>query len=319
MQKMTLKHTTKTLTFLNEHHDNCTLCGRDFIKNDTTHLGYIKDKTLVNVGDCCSDKLIETIVRHVFQKRVYEIPSKNTVLWRFMDFTKFVSLLSTSSLYFTRADLFSDPFEGAKGVLKNKKKWDKFYLEFFKSAIENPPEPLKKKQSKAVVAKEAKRLLNQINSIGTRQQEETYINCWHENPYESEAMWKLYTSNLEQGISIKTTYDRLYRALNRNPSISIGRVNYIDYNNKFAGINDSFWYKRKSFEHEKEVRAIIKEFQPNGDFGKLIKVDLKTLIDKIYISPTSPNWIIELVKDVNLKYGLNKKIEHSELNEKPFH
>ncbi|MDP3434167.1 MAG: hypothetical protein Q8T04_14540 [Bacteroidota bacterium] len=318
---MSLKHTTKTLVFLNEHHDNCTLCGRAFEKDDTTHLGYINDKTLVNIGNCCSGNLTETIIRHVFRKRVYEIPPNDTVLWRFMDFTKFVSLLSTSSLYFTRADLFSDPFEGAKGVLKNKKKWDKLYLEFFKSAIENPPEPEpeKEKKSKDYVTIEAKRLLSQLDSIGSRQQTETFINCWHENPYESEAMWKLYTSNLAQGISIKTTYYKLYRALNRNPSISIGRVNYIDYNKEFAGINDSFWYKRKSFEHEKEVRAIVKGFSSNGDYGKLIKVDLNILIDKIYISPTSPTWIIELVKDVLVKYGLNKKIEHSELNEKPFH
>lgn len=316
---MTLKHTNKSRIFLNEHRDKCTVCGREFISNDTTHLGYTDDRTLINVGDCCSNKLCETIVRHSFQKQVYDIPSNDTVLWRFMDFTKFVSLLSTESLFFTRADLFEDPYEGAKGVLANKKKWDKFYLDFLKTAIENPPEPHKNKKSKAQVEKEAKKLLNQMSSSGAKGKERTYINCWHENQYESEAMWKLYTSNLEQGIAIKTTYDKLYRAIKRNPSIFIGRVKYIDYKEQFAGINDSFWYKRKSFEHEKEVRAIIKDFPGNGDAGKLIKVDLKTLIDKVYVSPTSPAWVSNIVKEIIEKYGLKKRILQSGLNDKPFH
>ena len=33
-----------------------------------------------------------------------------------MDFAKYVSLLSTSALYFARADTFNDTFEGAKGL-----------------------------------------------------------------------------------------------------------------------------------------------------------------------------------------------------------
>jgi len=33
-------------------------------------------------------------------------------LWRYMDFTKFMSLLETKSLWFNRSDRFDDPFEG---------------------------------------------------------------------------------------------------------------------------------------------------------------------------------------------------------------
>ena len=36
----------------------------------------------------------------------------DTKIWRYMDFTKFVSLLETRSLFFVRADSFTDPFEG---------------------------------------------------------------------------------------------------------------------------------------------------------------------------------------------------------------
>ena len=38
-------------------------------------------------------------------------PPEEAVLWRYMDFTKFVSLLSTNALYFARADTLGDPLK----------------------------------------------------------------------------------------------------------------------------------------------------------------------------------------------------------------
>lgn len=319
MQEMTLKHTVKTRRFIEENHDSCTLCGKEFQNHDTTHLGYTKSRKLIYVGDCCSENLSETIIRHSFQKRPYDIPSKETVLWRFMDFTKFVSLLSTNSLFFTRADRFEDPFEGAKGIKKNKTKWDKHYLEFFEHAYRNPPEGVDFNKSDSEIKKEAKRLLDQLDQGGKSDLKRTFINCWHENPFESEAMWKLYTKNMSEGIAIQTTYDKLYRALNRNPSISIGRINYIDYSKRFAGINDSFWFKRKSFEHENEVRAIYKDFKANCDFGIPMKINVKTLIGKLYVSPTAQDWFVDVLKDTMEKYELRKKIHRSSMIVEPFH
>ena len=42
-----------------------------------------------------------------------EPSNKNAKLWRYMDITKFLFLLETSSLYFTRGDMFKDSFEGS--------------------------------------------------------------------------------------------------------------------------------------------------------------------------------------------------------------
>jgi len=319
MQKMTLGHTEKTRRFIEEHHDNCTECGRSFKPGETTHLGYVQRKKLVYVGDCCSAPLKETIVRHSYQRRPYLIPPNDAVLWRFMDFTKFVSLLKSQCLFFTRADRFQDPFEGAKGLLKNKPKWDKHYKEFFIEAIRTVPGGEGLNKTELELLKEAKRLLNDLNTIGARQVKETFVNCWYESNYESEAMWKLYTSALDQGVAIRTTYKRLYDGLYRSPDIQIGRVNYIDFSVKFAGINDSFWYKRKSFEHEREVRTVFRDFPAKEDFGKLIPVNLDVLIQKVYLSPTSQIWFKELVQDIMIKYDLKKKLEISNMTAKPFH
>jgi hypothetical protein len=284
MQEMTLKHNKTTQRFLEKHHDECTECNKQFENNDTTHLGYANARKLIYVGDCCSSILSETIIRHSFRKRAYEIPDENSVLWRFMDFTKFVSLLKDNALFFTRADKFEDTFEGAKGLLKNKPKWDKFYKDFLIKAIRTVPGGANENKTDKELLKDALRLLNDINNSGKRQIASTYINCWHENLYESEAMWKLYTVSLNQGIAIKTTYKRLYQSLGGEPHISIGRVNYMDYEKSFAGINDSFWFKRKSFEHEKEVRAVINTFQIENISGKLAPVNLNQLIDRIFVA-----------------------------------
>ena len=316
---MTLKHTAKTRRFIDENHDSCTLCGKEFRNHDTTHLGYTKTKKLIYVGDCCSDNLTETIIRHSFSKRPYEIPKNETVLWRFMDFTKFISLISTQTLFFTRADRFEDPFEGAKGVKKNKNKWNKHYLGFFEQAYKNPPEGVNFNKSDSEIKKEAKRLLKELDNGGKSDKQRTFINCWHENPFESEAMWKLYTINMTEGIAIQTTYGKLYQALGRNPSISIGRVNYIDYSQQFAGINESFWFKRKSFEHEKEVRAIYKDFKAENEYGIPMKVNVGTLIHTMYLSPTAQDWFVKVVKDTMEKFELKKRINRSSMIIEPFH
>lgn len=41
------------------------------------------------------------------------VPSGDSILWRFLDFPKLVSVLETRALFFTRADKLEDPFEGA--------------------------------------------------------------------------------------------------------------------------------------------------------------------------------------------------------------
>jgi hypothetical protein len=45
---------------------------------------------------------------------VFAQPISDTVkVWRYMDFTKFVSLIDSRCLFFTRADKFNDSFEGS--------------------------------------------------------------------------------------------------------------------------------------------------------------------------------------------------------------
>ena len=58
---------------------------------------------------------------------VFEAPSDTSIkLWRYMDFTKFVSLLDSNSLFFSRADLLGDPYEGSTSHF-NQAAWPNVY------------------------------------------------------------------------------------------------------------------------------------------------------------------------------------------------
>lgn len=48
------------------------------------------------------------------------LPKDRDILWRYLSFEKFVSLLSTKSLYFATANQFEDPFEGHVPLLIDK-------------------------------------------------------------------------------------------------------------------------------------------------------------------------------------------------------
>lgn len=99
----------------------------------------------------------------VFEKTENE----NIKIWRYLDFTKFVSLLDTKSLFFIRADKLSDPFEGS----------------FSKANIKL--RPLVYGENFSIIHEKFSKFHMEIRKF-------TFINSWHMNEYESDAMWRLY-------------------------------------------------------------------------------------------------------------------------------
>lgn len=224
-------------------------------------------------------------------------------IWRYMDFTKFVSLLDRKALFFPRADKLGDPFEGS----------------FSEANI-----PIRAEIYRGEIP------LEDISEIYKRLREFTAISCWHINWYESAAMWKLYLKS-DEGIAIRSNFDRLRNSLrDEKHDIFIGKVKYIDYEKDAIpeGPLPSFVHKRKSFKHEVELRAVIQKLPPRGlssrskrPFvdGLYVPVDLDVLISRIYLAPTCPEWLFELVKSVTRKYGLKKEVFQSDLDRVPFY
>lgn len=239
---------------------------------------------------------------------VFDEPNNpNIKIWRYMDFTKFVSLLDLKALHFARADLFEDPFEGS----------------ISRANVKLRPEIYKGLDIPA-------NFFEQISKVRENIRKNTFISCWHMNEYESAAMWKLYASSNE-AISIQSTFQLLHSCL--PPNTYVGTVHYIDYNNDLIPENNFFYpfvYKRKSFSHEREVRVILPSIpfpnlndiaslpgKPVGDAGRIVSVNLDELIENVYIAPTSPTWFEGLVKSVMRKYELNKSLIKCALDEQP--
>jgi hypothetical protein len=222
-------------------------------------------------------------------------------IWRYMDFSKFVNLLDTSSLFFTKPLFFRDPYEGA------------YSEEDFRRIIGEPVSyapDIKydydvKRQS---LIKKSKLLLDFVG-----------VSCWHLNNVESAAMWDLYSKSGE-GLAIKSNVENLIDSI--NGEVFYGQVQYIDYLKDMASNNtfESLFYKRISFSHENEFRLICFESIEEPFFqecGAYVKCDLNQLIDEIYIAPTAQKWFKETVESVIGKYGINKPVIQSSLYDSP--
>ena len=136
-----------------------------------------------------------------------------------------------------------------------------------------------------------------------------YINCWHMNDCESAAMWSAY-AELNEAIAVKSTYASLRNELPRNTripySVLITPVKYIDYEKDEIPETDNmltpFIYKRRSFEHERELRAIAMGSKASsaGDSdvrGVPYAVKLEGLIHEIVVSPHAAPWFTEVVRE----------------------
>ena len=150
------------------------------------------------------------------------------------------------------------------------------------------------------------------------------------NDSESAAMWKLYAQTNE-AIAIQSTYSLLH-SLAPNKT-HVGIVNYIDYNTEWMPENNLMYpyvHKRKSFAHERELRAVIygPPFKPDGsrgldrkavnpERGRLVPIVLESLIQNIYVAPTCPKWFRELVERVVVKYGLSVPVTSSAMDLTP--
>lgn len=233
--------------------------------------------------------------------------NQNQKIWRYIDFTKFIDLLNSESIYFTRNDKFEDAFEGSISLKT---------AEFRKSRT-------------SIEINGVKMCNDESFSESSKKSREYFgVNCWHMNDYESAAMWKLYLKSNE-GIAIQSSYKRLNKVLKKSRNqFFIGTVNYIDYEKDDVKFENSFLpfvHKRKSFSHENELRAIIPIQAPKNvkidlqNGGCKIKVDLNELIENVFVSPDSPKWFLELVTDTSRKFGFNFNIINSNLNNRPIY
>jgi len=216
----------------------------------------------------------------------------SVVLWKYMNFTKFVALLVNEGVWFSRLDRFEDVFEGTY-----------------------PPanERLRPEVYGDVVMPQANYdLIEHLSRL-------MYVSCFHANNYESAAMWSLYSK--DEGVAIQTTVKCLKESLlSETRNIYLSPVTYIDFEKDFLPEGNLLYlaaYKRKSFEHEKEVRCIFSDdfTKPieNGNTGFNSKMDLNKLIQKVYVSPYAQPFIEHITIELLQKYSYPMEVVSSKL------
>lgn len=240
-----------------------------------------------------------------------EAAEDSTMLWRYLDKAKFTDLLTTCSLYFCRADLFGEPFEGsipAKAITHD------IY-----------PMPVDRE------------FLNHF----------FFANCWHMNSHESVAMWKLYLRD-EPGVAIQTTACRLVPSLAkpRHGRLDAGCVEYLDYwtdSFDWMGPINAYFRKRVEYRHEREYRIVYHYFPPdyhsetsrqilaahplraaveqkNVDIsmpaGVRIPVDL-SFLERVVVSPSAPSDFRQWTRAIIADTGFMPEVVRSALEQGP--
>lgn len=223
--------------------------------------------------------------------------TKDLPLWRYMDFWKFLKMVSTSKLFFSNVQMLGDQHEG------------------------RIPEKIYN-----MMLEEDKRLgrtnnfsQNYKGFIENSLRRETLICSWIANKKESFAMWKMYAKE-KLGIAIKTNYERLKNSFARtSEDIYIGEVHYYDDDKPYYRLGNTFYsflVKHNYYEFESEVRCITELKQDAKDMFKNIDVDLNTLIEDVYISPFAIEaGFHEILEFLKTKYRLTFNIKTSGIND----
>jgi hypothetical protein len=248
------------------------------------------------------------------QQPELKLPDPGTKIWRYMDFTKLVSLLSKRALYFASIESLAsyDPFEG----LYTKPSMNVHSFDFEDKRLFDNYRPL---------ALEVLDLSKSTRSFA-------YVNCWHMNEHESAAMWKVYLKS-DEGVAVQSNVQRVIDSLSEYDRESwIGQVSYMDYEKDYMPRVGPLWSKRKSFEHERELRVMVPDREalmewlrgggeqvgstislPQLPSGIYVPVVLDSLVEKIFVSPKAESWFADLVRSVCSKYDVQKTVEISPL------
>jgi hypothetical protein len=222
-----------------------------------------------------------------------------------MDLAKFVWLLEHEALYFPRTDRLGDPHEGAipeENIRKRAEEWGGRKIQWAPGLSGH----------------------EDIPRLTTRS---TYVSCWNLSEHENASLWAIYGKS----VAILSTFDALRESLLCEEPVHIGTVAYIDYG-KDVIPTDGFsplLHKRKYFENEQELRAVIGGKQiveeENGAWhwatedprpGIEARVNLGRLVEQVRVAPGDP-LLKEVVSALVKRYGLDADVGQSSLDKPP--
>lgn len=249
----------------------------------------------------------------------------DTAVWRYMDFPKYVSLLATGTLWFARADTVEDRFEGS--TTHSNQRW---LAEVVKDSTNG------------------REMIATMQAMTRAMVTNTAISCWHMGEHESAAMWDLYLRS-RNGVAVRSTLRRLKASFPEANASGVGRgadgranalavhmgaMKYIDYKTESippGNLVHPFLFKRKSYEHERELRALVFDLPIDGrgsvaleeswcpGGGVQVPIDINQLVESVYVAPLADAWFRDTVRAVTERWGFSFEVRQSSLNEDPLY
>ncbi len=215
--------------------------------------------------------------------------SDDTVIWRYMKFERFVDVLKTHCLWFSRPFRFDDQWEGLFPPSYERR--TRQYADANGLPFDDFDRDFRRRHQ--------------------RHQYAHFVNCWQVSDHESDAMWKLYAMP-KIGIAIQSTVGDFNECVRPHNS---GRVIYYDpahdvLSRSIFGPQDIL-FKRNPFAWEQEYRfwfddeELLQRIEAGDEIRKedlcprrlfAITDDMQRLIKKVVVAPGASDEFIENVR-----------------------
>jgi hypothetical protein len=245
---------------------------------------------------------------------LFQAPASSQQIWRYMDLPKFISLLDKRALFFASAATLDDPYEARQPDAAMKD-----LLEFLEH-------PFTREHLAAGHHPPPKEIIRLLAWMDVDNRRDVGVNCWHCNEGESAAMWDLYASR-QGGVMIQSTFGAFCESFNHSVvDVLAGLVQYGETRYQ-AGTLGPCMNKRKSFEHERELRSVVyplsniqqRTGEPESLGGTYVPVHLDQLIEKVLVAPLALPYYLAVVRSVATRFDLNCPVEKSPLYDGPLY
>lgn len=227
-----------------------------------------------------------------------QVLNDDQVIWRYMDFISFYSLLEKRCLFFRRLDKYSDAYEGTLPV-------------------ETLAEIRQiRTQSGFETTEQIDQFLKGMSNSFASYRPHTLANSWTMDTDDNYAMWKIYLHGATEGVALKTTIGQLRQAMNSAPcDVYFGKVKYGAPTTDYISPFEVATWKKAAYKYEQEFRALVidqfyeewvdgsKVKVPTVEVGMDIQLDINNLFGQLYISPFAGPWFYDIVESVIHKFG----------------
>jgi hypothetical protein len=222
--------------------------------------------------------------------------SKSQKLWRYMNLSKFVSLIEKNALWLSRADTFRDKHEGR-------------FPDEMKKIIEKAYEGFGEDDTSVV--KDADDFQDYLLK-------NTFLSCWHKNDEENMVMWEIYGRD-NKALAIQTTVEAMKNSVDSSDlsghSLILKSVTYRQ-TDEIPGVlryEDCFFIKRPHFSFEEEVRISLDTYSSysptkNNPYGHELSVSINRLIEKILIHPDSADRFTDVINSITKRYKVHAPV-----------